>query len=484
MKRLHRMIIGAFLGPLSVTFAIVLFILTMQFLWKYVDDMMGKGLPGHVIAELLIYAMASIVPLAIPLAVLLSSIMTMGGLGERSELVPLRSAGMHLFSIIKPLMVVCLMLTGLSFYFNNNLLPIANLELQSLLYDVMNKKPAMNLKPGVFYQGIEGISIRVREKDEDTGLLHDVLIYDHREPFQGNRTVVRARTGTMQRTADGVHMVLTLNDGRIYDEHSPNRERRGQRNLLLGTFDRDVVRFEIPGLTLARTDQELFKDHYKMLTLGQLQEAEARLKEDMGRRQHAASELLLNGLHITRQQEQAVAVMPAVPDERTGLTVGSDPDMHAAIHETAINILRNHMSYTQRTEQELASLDEMLDKYHVEWHRKLMLSFAVMVFFFIGAPLGAIIRKGGMGLPTLFAIIFFLIFHIVSFSTEKLVVAGKIAAWPGMWWSTFMLLPMGIFLTWKAATDSPLLDRDAYYRGWERLRKRFRSGHADPATVQ
>ncbi|MBK6551724.1 MAG: LptF/LptG family permease [Flavobacteriales bacterium] len=185
MKRLHRMIIGAFVGPLAITFVIVLFILVMQFLWKYVDDLMGKGLEWYVLLELMTYATASFVPLALPLAILLSSIMTMGGLGENSELVPMRSAGLGLLRIISPLALTALVLAVGSFYFSNNVLPVANLRFHSLLWDVTRKKPAMNLQPGIFYNGIDGFSIRAMKKEADGGVLHDVLIYDHRAPLQG-----------------------------------------------------------------------------------------------------------------------------------------------------------------------------------------------------------------------------------------------------------------------------------------------------------
>ncbi|MEO8588522.1 MAG: LptF/LptG family permease, partial [Flavobacteriales bacterium] len=213
MKKLHRMIIGAFTGPLVITFAIVLFILVMQFLWKYVDDLMGKGLDWGTLTELLVYATASFVPLALPLAVLLSGIMTMGGLGENSELVPMRSAGLGLFRILYPMFFFTVLLAIGSFYFSNNLLPVANLKFKSLLWDVTEKKPALNLRAGVFYNGIDGFSIRVMEKNSQTGELGDVLIYDHRAAFQGNRTVIRAKSGSMRRSTNGQFLVLTLRDG-------------------------------------------------------------------------------------------------------------------------------------------------------------------------------------------------------------------------------------------------------------------------------
>lgn len=482
MKRLHRMMIRAFAGPLLVTFVIVLFILVMQFLWKYVDDLMGKGLEWYVLVELLTYATASFVPLALPLAVLLSSIMVMGGLGENSELIPMRSAGLGLMRIMLPLLLFVALLSVGSFYFSNNVMPVANLKFQSLLWDVTRKKPAMNLQPGIFYNGIDGFSIRVMGKDEDTGTLHDVLIYDHRAPFQGNRTVVRARTGTMQRSTDGHYLVLTLHDGHFYDEHGPAGRGQGRFPMMRGTFVQDEIRLDLSGMGLDRTDEDLFKDHYKMLTLGQLRVAEDSLHQKMDERLADQRRHLENSLYLMREREpQAMPVDSVRPMGEFTARLGTAE--RSNLYDVAVNMVRNHINYIDRSLEERRGRVEQLSRFAVEMHRKPMLAFACLVFFFIGAPLGAIIRKGGMGLPTVFAIIFFLVFHIISFSMEKLVIAGGLPAWPGMWISTFVLLPMGFFLTWKAATDSPLFDGDAYYRGWERFRSLLQRTHAHPPTV-
>ena len=473
------MIISAFTGPLLVTFVIVLFILVMQFLWKYVDDLMGKGLEWYVLVELMVYATASFVPLALPLAVLLSSIMTLGGLGENSELIPIRSAGLGLFRIMLPLMFFVLLISIGSFYFSNNLLPIANLRFHSLLWDVTQKKPTLNLQPGIFYSGIDGIRIRVGSKDERTGKLGDVLIYDHRGAFQGNKTVVRARSGDMRRSTDGQFLVLSLHDGYFYDEHSSAGQGR-HHPMMRGTFKEDIIRFDLTGLALKRTDEELFKDHYKMLTVGQLQFSEDSLQRKLEERSDEQKQHLVNSLALFRPGPKA-----SVPDSLPSLEAFDaklQDEARSNYYDVAMNLVRNNIAFIERSVEERKGRLEQITRFRIEWHRKFMLAFTCMVFFFIGAPLGAIIRKGGMGLPTVFAIIFFLIFHIVSFSMEKLAIAGGIDPWPGMWISTLILIPIGIFITWKAATDSPLFEADAYYRGWERFRSLFRR-HEDPSTV-
>jgi lipopolysaccharide export system permease protein len=447
-----------------------------------VDDLMGKGLEWYVLVELLTYATASFVPLALPLAILLSSIMTMGSLGENSELVPMRSAGLGLGRILSPLFLTSSALAIGSFFFSNDLLPVANLKFRSLLWDVTEKKPTLNLKPGIFYNGIDGFSIRVQDKDPDTGMLTDVLIYDHRAAFQGNRTVIRAQSGTMRRSTDGHFLVLTLKDGHFYDEHSPAAGDKGIYPMMRGSFVEDEVRFDLSGLGLRRTDEDLFKDHYKMMTMGQLQVSEDSLLKRMDARREEQVKHLSNGLQFFRPTTPST--LPPPPARSwNAMQASLTPEMRNGLYDVAMNMVRNDLSQIDRGLEELQGRQEQVSRHRIEWHRKPMLAITCIIFFLIGAPLGAIIRKGGMGLPVVFAIVFFLIFHIVSFSMEKLVIAGGIEAWPGMWVASLVLLPIGLFLTWKAATDSPLLDADAYYRGWERLRSLFRPRNAHTPAV-
>jgi lipopolysaccharide export system permease protein len=406
----------------------------------------------------------------------------MGSLGENSELVPMRSAGLGLGRILSPLFLTSSALAIGSFFFSNDLLPVANLKFRSLLWDVTEKKPTLNLKPGIFYNGIDGFSIRVQDKDPDTGMLTDVLIYDHRAAFQGNRTVIRAQSGTMRRSTDGHFLVLTLKDGHFYDEHSPAAGDKGIYPMMRGSFVEDEVRFDLSGLGLRRTDEDLFKDHYKMMTMGQLQVSEDSLLKRMDARREEQVKHLSNGLQFFRPTTPST--LPPPPARSwNAMQASLTPEMRNGLYDVAMNMVRNDLSQIDRGLEELQGRQEQVSRHRIEWHRKPMLAITCIIFFLIGAPLGAIIRKGGMGLPVVFAIVFFLIFHIVSFSMEKLVIAGGIEAWPGMWVASLVLLPIGLFLTWKAATDSPLLDADAYYRGWERLRSLFRPRNAHTPAV-
>jgi lipopolysaccharide export system permease protein len=284
----------------------------------------------------------------------------------------------------------------------------------------------------------------------------------------------------MRRSTDGQYMLLTLEDGVFYDE----RERQpglegGSFPMVQGRFDKNLIRIDMSGLGLKRTDEDLFKDHYKMLTMGQLAHTEDSLHQRLDERWALQQHYLRNSLAIMRDSVEAGDI-PATPNAPMGTPTAQQ---QYDLYEAARTMVRNNIDHLTRGMEEQQDRGRMIAKFRIEWHRKLMLAFACVVFFFIGAPLGAIIRKGGMGMPAVFAIVFFLVFHVISFSTEKLVVAGELQAWPGMWISTLVLLPIGAWLTWSATTDSPLFDRDAYYRGWDRLRARFRR-HEDPTTVQ
>ena len=488
MKRLYIMMLRSFWGPLFTTFVLVLFILCMQFLWKYVDDLMGKGLEGTVLVELLLYAAASFVPLAMPLAILLSSIMTMGSLGENSELTPMRSAGLHLFHILRPLVVAAVLLAGVSFWFSNNVIPVANLKFYSLLWDVTQKKPALNLQPGVFYNGITGVSIRVREKQED-GSLKDILIHDHRDQFQGNRTVIRAATGKMQRSSDGRYLQLTLHDGVMYDERGTLGNDRRRKNkdrsdhpLLRGHFDQDILRLDLSGLDFKRVNEDLYKDQYKMLTIGQLEVEIDSMRENARARILAQERYLRNASWALRDTSRRDG--HGLYGDRRAFIGRTSQEQQVGVADNAMDLARNQIAFIERSLDERRTAEDQLARYGIEWHRKLMLATACIIFFFIGAPLGAIVRKGGLGLPVVIAVVFFLAFHVISYSTEQMVKGLDLSPWPGMWISTLAVFPIGIFLTWKAATDSPLLDRDAYHRAWEKLRRKRSVRHAGTATVQ
>lgn len=454
MKKLHKLIISSFIGPFVLTFFITLFILVMQFLWKYVDDLVGKGLEFNIIGELLLYASANLVPMALPLAVLLSSIMTYGNFGEKYELVAMKSAGISLQRAMFPLMVVVLLISGSTFYFSNNIWPVANLKFASLLHDITNKKPAIDIKEGIFYKEIDGFVIRVGQKDNKNDLLYDISIYDHTEK-QGNRKVIRAEKGQMKMSKDETTLILTLWDGFSYNEVKGARA-----PLMRSKFDKEIIYIDVSGFKMNRTDEGLFKNNYKMLNLSQLTDYMDTLRREKVEGALRLSRKVEDGLFLFRDTTHNAIT---APDSVQAFSLSSyDHKDQIEIYQGAINNLRRYRTYVSTISRFEESKEGQLVRHKIEWHRKFTISIACIILFFIGAPLGAIIRKGGLGMPVIISVLFFLVFHVLSITGEKLAKEFKVEAAEGMWMATGLLFPVGIFLTYKATTDSGILNREWY----------------------
>lgn len=437
----------------------------MQFLWKYIDDLVGKGLPWYVVGQLLFYASTTFVPLALPLAILLSSLMTFGNLGERYELVAIKSAGISLSTIMRPLIVLTVLISIFAFFFSNNVLPVTNLKFKSILYDVRQQKLALNIREGVFYNGIDGFVMRINKKEKDGITIRDVMIYDHTSRM-GNTTVTRAESGTMVQSPDGTYLELTLFNGYNYDEKIDRRndlKRPFQRTL----FAEQYRIFDLSQFQMMRTNEELFRNHYQMLNLEQLSKTEDSLKREIQvRREGLYRALELNYFYNSQLDSgriQAPEHKIAVSNRLLALE-GLNKADRLKVHETALNTARNTRNNAEFNRNDLKERMVLVHKHEVEWHRKFTLSIACLVLFFIGAPLGAIIRKGGLGLPLVISVIFFVIYHVISMTGEKSVKAGQLDPVIGMWLSSVILLPLGAILTMKATTDSPLFDPDRWKR--------------------
>lgn len=440
-----------------MTFFISLFVLLMQFLWKYIDDLAGKGLEWTVIFKLMVYVSVTLVPLALPLAMLLASIMTFGNLAEHYELVACKSAGMSVQKIMRPLIVLTVFICIGAFYFSDNVLPAANLRMSALLYDVRNQKPALYINEGVFYNGIEGYVIKVGKKDKDNQTIHNVMIYDHTEN-RGNTKLYLADKGTMQMSDDDRYLILTLYNGKSYEER---RKPKGMdtKPMMRTEFQKEVIRFDLSAFRLTRTNEQLFKDNYQMLNLHQLgassDSIEKKIKETRS----------FYGKNNSRfyEGEQKTAVV-AVPFTNPNLLLNFEKVKQTSIIGAALNSARTSKNIAHDAAIDIEVRQKSLYKHRIEWNRKFTLSFAIMILFLIGAPLGSIIRKGGLGMPLVISVIFFLTYHVISITGEKFAREGVIAVYKGMWLSSVLLLPLGIFLMYKATTDSALFDRDAYAR--------------------
>ena len=472
MKTLHKFVIKAYLGPLVLTFFIVLFILLMQFLWKYIDDLAGKGIPAITIAEFLVYASTSLVPMALPLAILMASLMTFGNFGEHFELSALKSSGISLQRIMAPLIYLILIVCVLAFLFSNHVLPYSNLKMRSLLWDFKNQRLELQIKEGIFYSGIDGYSIKVGKKNKKTGLMEDVMLYDH-SINNGNTKVTVADSGYMKFTANKKHLMVSLFKGYSYSEEQESRKKR--RNVRTyphrrDKFEKEVFFLSLDGFEFQRNDESLFKDHYQMMNLKQLEEATDTLKKQYDERVSRFHKSLVN-YNIYRNVNYA---KKDTVKETTEFNLDSIfnsltlADKKLVISR-ALNYARSAKSLISSSNSELSNRRKHINKHMVEWHRKFTLSFACFIFFFIGAPLGAIIRKGGLGMPAVISVVFFLIYYILSISGEKLVRESVWNAFSGMWLSSFILLPLGIFLTYKATSDSVIMNIETYFIFYKRI---------------
>ena len=440
-----------------MTFFISLFVLLMQFLWKYIDDLAGKGLEWSVIFKLMVYVAVTLVPLALPLAMLLASIMTFGNLAEHYELVACKSAGMSVQRIMRPLLFLTIGICIAAFYFSDNVLPAANLRMSALLYDVRNQKPALYIKEGVFYNGIEGYVIKVGRKDKDNQTIHNVMIYDHTEN-RGNTKLILADKGTMLMSDDDRYLILTLFNGQSYEER--RKPKGGDTKPLMRTeFQKEIIRFDLSAFKLTRTNEKLFKDNYQMLNLRQLSASSDSIEKK------------INDTRLFYQKVNRKYYEAPNPESKKKVAFTNEdfilnfPEAkQASILAGALSAARTSQNIAVDSANDISIRQKSLYKHRIEWNRKFTLSFAIFILFLIGAPLGSIIRKGGLGMPLVISVIFFLIYHIISITGEKFAREGVVEVYKGMWLSSVILLPLGIFLMYKATTDSALFDKDAYTR--------------------
>ena len=463
MKKLDRLILRSFVGPLVLTFTIAVFVLLMQFVWKYIDDLVGKGLEFNVIVELLLYASATFVPMALPIAVLFASIMTMGGFGERYELVAMKAGGVSVSRVMRPMALVVLLLTGMAFYFANNVMPTAMLKYRMTLYDITRKKPAVNIRPGEYYKDIEGYVIRVGSKDSDGNTLHDVVIYDHSHGINETGVTV-ARNGVMTASADNRYLCFTLRDGYSYTEQA-NGENYSRRPFTTIGFDEQTITFDISSFSFNRSSEDLFKGSYQMMNIAQLDTTVQRLEASMRTRREQGRSQLLGGLHAWQHYVAANEVNATISDTAS---VAKGIINRRQAKSYALSTARSAAS-DARIQAELQRADqEYINRHLIEWQRKYTLSVACLLLFLIGAPFGSIVRKGGLGMPLVASVLFFVLYYVIGMIAEKAVRESAIGP-VGMWISFFALLPIGIVLTIEATTDSSLFDAASWRRWFRRL---------------
>ena len=471
VKKLDKFILKSYIGPFVLTFFISMFILLMQFLWRYLDDIVGKGLGAGVISELLLYASSSLVPMALPLAVLLSSIMTFGNLAEHYELMAIKSAGISLVKIMRPLVVFVVLVSICAFLFSNNIMPYTNLKMKTLLYDIKNQKPEVSIPEGVFSDAIDNYSIKVGHRSRKSPMLYDIMIYNHTAD-NGNRDVTLADSGTMIISANKRFMVVTLYNGTNYVEEVEKRRRWDDKEYPQRTtrFREERFMIDLSGMDFERSNESLYKTGAGMLNMSQLQYTTDSLNENYNK----AASNYLNTLtknnyfkKLDYSQADSLWYQTDVIPSPAGINIDSlfdsmtQSDM-AGVLSYAVENARNAKAYISQSAAEFQTKRTIIKRYDIEWHRKFTLSIACILLFFIGAPLGAIIRKGGIGTPIVISVLFFVIYYVINISGEKAAKMGSWPAWLGMWISSMVFAPMGAFLTYKAVKDATFLELSTY----------------------
>ncbi len=486
VKKLYVLILRSYAGPALATFFIVVFVLLMQFLWRYVDELVGKGLEWNIILQLMFYASFTFVPMALPISVLLASLMTFGNLGERYELVAMKAAGISLRKIMMPLGLFSLLISVGAFYYSNIIFPYANLKFRSTLYDVRQKKLSLNIREGIFYSGLQGYVIRIGKKEPDGTTIRKVMIYDHSQ-FQGNKKLVLADSGRMQQTADGNYMLLTLFNGTNYEE--TGRGETDKNPFQRTSFSSEVIKFDLSQFKMTRSDDDFFKNAYYMLNVKQLGYSSDSLGKQVNQNVKELRNSLMSYYSNFSIAKLNDSIFNALPPAKEGMKFEkrSVAD-RKTIASYALGLARNAKGSFEYNRQMLKEKVELKARYDIEWHRKFTLSFACFALFLIGAPLGAIIRKGGLGMPLVISVLLFVAYHVISFIGEKSVRSSVTDPWKGMWMSTIIFLPVGIFLAYKAANDSNIMDAESYKHFFKsvinKFKKKQNSGNENTDTLQ
>ena len=473
-----------FLPLLLMTFLITLFIVLMQFLWKFIDQMVGKGLTIGVLGELFFYAALTFVPMALPLAILLASLMTFGNLGERFELTAMKASGISLLRTMRPLIISIALIAIGAFFFQNNVLPIAQTKMWTLFYSIRQKSPEVEIPEGVFYDQIPGYNLYVEKKDRETGTLHTMMIYDVSKGFE-NARIILADSGRMSITEDKTHLFLRLWDGEQFENLRESNGGASKAGVPYRRESFDIKEILVPfDANFNRLDEAGMRNQFVGKDLVRLRQSIDSINRRVDSIGNNYADMILNASRLDTD----------IPSTREMRRKNPDPHMTQAPSEAARNIdidsllsgkgdnalrtsiLQQALAKAKRNYQDyefksMAMEDDRknIRRHEIELMKKFTLSFACLIFFFIGAPLGAIIRKGGLGTPIVISVLLFIAYYIIDNSGYKLARDGRWEVWQGIWLSSAVLLPLGIFLTYKAVNDSAVFNADAYKIFFRRL---------------
>ena len=473
IKRMDRFMLQSFLPLFVMTFLICLFIVLMQFLWRFIDDLVGKGLGIEVIAELFFYAALTMIPMALPLAILLASLMTFGNLGEQFELTAMKAAGVSLLRSMMPLTILMVFIAIGAFFFQNDVLPVAQTKMYTLLFSMKQKSPELEIPEGVFYDQIPGYNFFVEHKNRETGVLYDMMIYDVSKGFE-NSSIILADSGRLSITPDKTHLYLKLWNGESFENlkdaatgmrNVPDRRESFDVKEIMMKFDANFnrmdeqnMRNQYVGKNITELRQTIDSVSKQIAFLGD--EYGTSLRNEQFMRLTPTEQVCdTTGRIISRPRREVAA----------DLNIDIDSLFRGRNSTTATDYINQAINKAKRLKQEYEYRSYTIQddwrtvrRHGIELHKKFTLSFACIIFFFIGAPLGAIIRKGGLGMPLVISVLLFIFYYIIDNSGYKLARDGKWEVWQGMWLSAAVLLPLGVFLTYKAVNDSAVFNADAY----------------------
>ncbi|MBO6117096.1 MAG: LptF/LptG family permease [Bacteroidales bacterium] len=459
MKKLDKLILKSYLGPLALTFSISMFVLLLEFLWRKIESLIGKGLEIATLAELFAYAAASIVPMALPLSILLASIMTMGNFGEKYELVAMKSAGISLWRIYRPLIILSLVLSVTAFYFSSYVIPNAELKVKQIIGDIKDKKPALNIRPNEFYNEISSYVIRINAKDNNTGKMYGIIIYNHSKDI-GNVEVIKADSGYMYSAENNLTMVFKLYNGEVFTENITNGNYHN-RPLTRIHFNQQTMRFDVSDFAMQKSDDDKYSDSYKTMNISQLYRRidslqHAQNDQLSGYEKHLAKKLTIMCDGTTAQQQ-----VSDFYKDFSELDVQQRKQVERVAGDMIQSLNEEYSSNILMREYDR----QYLSRNKIEFYRKFTLSLACIILFFIGAPLGAIIRKGGLGMPVVVSIIAFVIYYAIGMLGESAAKVGSLSPLVAMWLSSIIFFPLGLFFTLKATSDSKIFSLE----NWEKI---------------
>lgn len=499
IKRLHTFVLESFLPVFVMTFLISDFILVMQLLWRNIDNLVGKGIELSVFAEFFWYASLSLVPMSLPLAILLASLMTFGNFGERLELLAMKASGISLFHIMKSLMILIAFICVGAFYFQDAAMPVIQVKLTSLLSSFKQKSPELSIPEGAFYSEIEGITIYVKKNDSKNGLMKDLMIYDFSEGYD-NASVTLAKTGKLRFTDDKKNLIFTLNNGEGFSDLKnqqavstgiPYRRESFSQKVLVIDYDDNFTRI----------DESNFNSfHFSKNTkeLGLIIDSVGSILDTLDIK---AEEIYTQTKYFGRREEKGY--IAARPDSILKVSAAKPfyPKVDSLLYSENRQVMKQTVEKAKQRSAEIHSdleyrqITEANETYQfrrssIEFHRKFTLSFACLIFFFIGAPLGAIIGKGGIGMPAVVSVILFIIYYMIDITGYKFARDGVWDPVLGGWISSAAMLPLGLFLTWKAINDSAIFNWEAYQMFFRKIRPRnlwrliFNKNKTEDQTIQ